>query len=169
MIREILSPQSPRRTVMQARPRFKRPFHLVTSLVRALDIDIPIDPEGAFGLLYEMILMGHYPFGWHAPNGYPDTVQAWGSNLVPRWAYATRLLDYWVYHAYLDIEAIQTRLRQTGKPWAQAIDLLLTGGAMRSQDVDRVHTFLTDKPLFTERTLREAIGLAACSPSYQFY
>ena len=72
-----------------ARPKFKRPFHLVASLLRASNANVA-DPR----LLFEMLfIMGHAPFYWPTPDGYPDSLAAWAVSLVPRWQFATYIFE----------------------------------------------------------------------------
>jgi hypothetical protein len=43
-------------------------------------------------LLFYLPGMGHMPFDHVQPDGYPDTVEAWGSSLLPRWDFAAVML-----------------------------------------------------------------------------
>ncbi|MEQ8762451.1 MAG: DUF1800 domain-containing protein [Planctomycetota bacterium] len=164
MLRDIFSPQSPAAFVRFAQPKFRRPFLMATSLLRAFEIGLA-DPTG---MLYEMIVMGQYPFGWHAPNGYPDVTGAWASNLRPRWSFASRLFDNQSWGTPIDRYAITARINDTGiTDRAEAINVVLTGGRLARRDVNAIRAHIQSEPVYTWRVLREAIALAASSPSYQ--
>src|SRR5262249_3528782 len=66
--------------------KLRRPYHFVMSLVRALQPEI----TDLTGLFYEMYPLGQMPYDWSPPNGYPDSFDAWGSALLPRWSFASR-------------------------------------------------------------------------------
>jgi hypothetical protein len=69
-------------------PKFRRPFHYVSALLRTLEADVR-DPLYVVFLLFAM---GHAPFEKVTPDGFPDTVEAWGRSLLPRWRFASALL-----------------------------------------------------------------------------
>ena len=50
--------------------KFKRPMELLAAATRTLAVDV--GPEGNQPLLNVLRNMGQLPFGWAAPNGYPD-------------------------------------------------------------------------------------------------
>lgn len=66
-------------------PRFKRPFHYVASVMRATLADI----RDTAPLLEYLGRMGHAPFQYPTPDGYPDSGEAWHGTLFWRW----RLLE----------------------------------------------------------------------------
>lgn len=162
MVRAILS----RANLREAAPRFKRPLTFAYSLVRALDLTITGTQQ--FGA--ELSLLGQLPFGWPAPNGYPDSIFAWGSNVLPRWDFASRALAGQVPGLSVDPAHVQGLLAAAAKPTiAEAIDYVLTGGAMDAEDVAEVQAYVDSFPTPNWLVLREAIALAASSPSYQFH
>lgn len=61
--------------------KLKRPFELVTSLLRVTNASY----SGNRGLIYRLEEMGHRPFGWATPDGYPDTAVEWTGNMLDRW------------------------------------------------------------------------------------
>lgn len=69
-----------------APPKYRRPFEYTVSVMRALSYQIE-NQEALFrGLRDALDAMGHIPFAWAAPNGYPDHGAYWMSgNLLPRW------------------------------------------------------------------------------------
>ncbi len=57
--------------------KFKRPLEMLSSATRTLAVDI--GSEGNKPLLNVLRNMGQLPFGWQAPNGYPDAAGAWAN------------------------------------------------------------------------------------------
>ena len=67
--------------------KLKRPFHLAASAMRALNPSI----VSLTTLTGQLTTLGHQPFAWDTPDGYPDKVEYWAGNIVPRWNYASVL------------------------------------------------------------------------------
>ena len=166
MIRTILSRQSVQLVNAAARPKYVRPFRLLVSLLRALDQDLK-HPDG---LIYELQALGHVPFGWATADGFPDSREAWGPNLLSRWNFASRLLDAKISGVPLTQSHVIGVLLSTGATYVEdAIDLMLTGGRLAAQDKARIRDFVASFPRLTWQVVREAIALGAASPSYQVY
>lgn len=68
-----------------APPKFKRPFEYTISVMRALDYEIARPPRFFRWMLDHFRALGHVPFAWPAPNGYPDVGSYWMANLLARW------------------------------------------------------------------------------------
>jgi uncharacterized protein (DUF1800 family) len=64
-----------------APPKFKRPFDLAVSFMRAADVNYNGDPK----IMNVLEKLGQRPFAWPRPDGYPDIALRWGGNLVDRW------------------------------------------------------------------------------------
>jgi uncharacterized protein (DUF1800 family) len=71
----------------ERRSKFKRPFHYLVSLYRALGV--PTD--GGMELQRALRRMGHMPFDYPTPEGYADVGEDWMSTLLGRWDFALRL------------------------------------------------------------------------------
>ena len=73
----------------RARPwdnrKVKRPIQFAVGLVRALGRETSDSFEE---LLTRLAGLGQRPFYWAAPNGYPDSSQAWAGDLYGRWSFA---------------------------------------------------------------------------------
>jgi uncharacterized protein (DUF1800 family) len=166
MIREILDLQHVHLVDPWSQPKFVRPSRLVVSALRALGLEV----SHATGILYELESLGHLPFGWPTPDGYPDRIEAWGSNLLSRWRFATRLFDAKISGIPMAEQPVMDALSATGEPEiVDAIDVLLTGGTMASEDKARLHDFLAITPLPGWTEVRETLALALSAPSSQFY
>lgn len=66
--------------------KVKRPFGVLCSALRALDAEVEPQAAGR-ALLAVLQRMGHLPFDWHPPNGFPDVAGAWvnTNGLLNRW------------------------------------------------------------------------------------
>jgi len=63
------------------------------SLIRVLDFQ-PNRPDRYYRQLLGLLdSMGHVPFAWPAPNGYPDVDAYWMQNLLPRWNLVITMLN----------------------------------------------------------------------------
>jgi hypothetical protein len=68
-------------TFFAAPPKIKRPFELLTSILRTLNANYDGNPN----LIDTLNRMGHRPFGNPTPDGYPDTAEKWNGNMLGRW------------------------------------------------------------------------------------
>jgi uncharacterized protein (DUF1800 family) len=166
VLRTILSQESLAAAQAWKKGKLKRPFHFASSLLRALGADV----HDAGGVLGALTTMGQLPYDWPAPNGYPDALVAWSGGLHGRWTFASNLLDGAIAGIELDANSVLAAL---GHPLpsdaGRAINALLTGGTMRPNDEAAVQAYVDSFPNVDWPVLREAIALAASSPSYQWY
>ncbi|MBV6395870.1 MAG: hypothetical protein HFACDABA_01457 [Anaerolineales bacterium] len=72
-----------------AGPKYKRPVNFVVSALRLLNAET----DGDNPIQDYLMQMGQSYFLWPTPDGYPDGVQAWQGNLMPRWQFAFALLN----------------------------------------------------------------------------
>lgn len=164
-MRAVLSPQSFAESKAWNAPKLKRPLHLVASSLRSTGGTIT-DPRG---LRNELRFMGQLPFAWAAPNGYPDTLGAWGSNLLPRWTYISNLLAGDVDGAEVPNAALSALFAAVPlSRAASALNLRLTGGRMTRTDIQAVQDFIDGQPTMNSTVAREAVALALSLPSTQW-
>ncbi len=144
-------------------PKFKRPFHLTASLLRATDADI-LEPRF---LEFPLLQMGQIPFFWEPPNGYPDSLAAWGASLLHRWEYGSTAF-FFTNFVGTDLSALLANAGGTVGNEGEAINLILTGGTMTSEEVAEIQQFYDDyrgSPVVNA----DAFGLGASMASYQWY
>lgn len=169
-IRAMLRFLLQKRFMPLATPKLKRPTHLLCSLLRATDSTVTVSGQSSNPIGTTTAALGHRPYTWETPDGFPDSVQAWGSSLLPRWTAATDLLDDRINWASVDpiktIAQIPGGL-QPGRQ-AQAINMLLANGRLPQRDVINLQMFI-DQNMGTTQTLRDAIGIAASLPGFQWY
>jgi uncharacterized protein (DUF1800 family) len=74
---------------LEARPKLKRPYDYAVSALRALGADT----DGGEGLQKALSDLGHLPFAWPTPDGFPDRAARWESGLARRWRFALDLVS----------------------------------------------------------------------------
>ncbi len=150
-------------TNLRAAPlKYKRPLTFAASCVRALDGDVT-DVKGIVSFLRAT---GHVPFGWAAPNGYPDSLNYWAGLILPRWNFATNLATNSIggIKSNMDWLLACTKAEDTVKE----INDRLFGGEMFAKDKAIVLAFLKAEKI-TNGRLAEALGLAMALPGSQWY
>ena len=84
--------------------KFKRPFDFMVSALRALDAQVTIEPAdgGQPGagtrrnpIFQSLTQLGHVPFMWSTPDGYPDKTAAWlnTNGMLGRWNFGLALMS----------------------------------------------------------------------------
>jgi hypothetical protein len=73
--------------------KLKRPFEYVASALRSTAPEI--SQQGHAALYRTLRQLGQVPYGWPAPNGYPDVAPYWtsSSTMVHRWNFGLGLAD----------------------------------------------------------------------------
>ena len=142
--------------------KLKRPFHMMTSAMRALFAEV----QNPLILVRAAEGAGHMPFGWLAPNGYPDTADYWSGFLLPRWNFASLALTAEEAGVVLDLPFLDPSM--PADEIVTTLDALLLHGTMSSATREAVVDFLQAAPVNPLR-LREAIGLVLASPEFQQY
>jgi len=167
MIRKILSPLSVSTIPDDQLPKLKRPYHLLTSAMRAAEIST----TAPLNLTVELQSMGMVPFWWPTPDGYPDKIESWGKALLPRWEFATRLFGRQVDGNLPEMDTLNALLATApaGSTTAEAISWVLTGGRVDPSYVAGVQAFLDSQTTQPNVVLREAFALMAQSPNFQYY
>ena len=67
--------------------KFKRPFHFVVSALRGTNAETNASRQ----LIDYLLRLGHAPFRYSTPDGYPEEATHWQSTLLWRWNFATAL------------------------------------------------------------------------------
>jgi uncharacterized protein (DUF1800 family) len=163
MIRTIFDPISIALVPQDRLPKLKRPFHLVCSIFRALDANLAQPAQ----LTNELVKMGHQPYVWPTPKGYPDSTEAWGSGLLTRWTFASALFSNSISGVSIAAGPIFANVPRD--QLAAAASQRLTGGSLARTDVAEIQTYVDAFPVITDALEREVLALAAASPSFQLY
>jgi uncharacterized protein (DUF1800 family) len=163
VLRVVLDPQSFADAGVDLAPKLKRPFHLVTSALRASKTSLT-QPNR---ITLELEKLGQGPFEWSPPNGYPDTLEDWGFAVLPRWSFLSRFFDNKIQGNLVDMTVLLAGVSKSAM--GAAINQLLTGGTMAPEDVQSVQAYVNLYPSLTDAVRREALAMATSSPSYQYY
>lgn len=86
--------------------KFKRPFHFVVSALRATNAET----DAARPLVDFLLRLGHAPFRYTTPDGYPETATHWQNTLLWRWNFATALTENRIKGTRVDLEELRARL-----------------------------------------------------------
>ncbi len=166
IVATILQRESLEHSKLSAAPKIKRPQHFAIGLLRALQIR----PTSYNRIVSELAILGQVPFAWPAPNGYPDSLGAWGTSVLPRWDFASKLLNNEINPARPDWPALGALLGGlTQNNLVEKLSLLLTGGTLRPEERAKVDSFVDSSPIFNLQLVRDAAFLIASAPSYQMF
>lgn len=127
-------------------PLFKRPFHFVASALRAIDAET----DGGPAIQEYLARMGHSPFQYPTPDGYPMHAEAWTGTLLWRWQFAAALGE--------------NRIAATSVPWENLTDRAGGGEALMSHLLGRTATD-SERSACAQSGLGPACLLAA--PAFQ--
>lgn len=160
VVRAILTPDN----LKVAKPKFKRPFHLMVGALRQLQAQV-----GDQGSLRgsHLIPAGHLPYTWDMPDGFPDQFEFWAGNLLPRWNFASMLPQNKVWNVIVNLPSLLGSAK-TPDAVTIKIDQLLFAGEMLPADRANVLRYLKAKPI-NSRRIQGAFAIALASPSYQWY
>jgi len=173
LVRAVFSQDNVTDEGIGAVAKIKRPGHYITSLLRALDVGVDKDswtPNRGDWIVLYTYLLGQMPFDHITPEGYPDDFDVWSHAMLPRWRFASDLLENRIPSSPVDFSKLEGMVG-TFQPdtTPDQIDLLLTGGRMSAEDKAEIAQFVSHARVFDERIVREAIALGAQSPSFQLY
>ncbi|MBL8746908.1 MAG: DUF1800 domain-containing protein [Phycisphaerae bacterium] len=160
MIRVALRPEH----LADALPRFKRPFHLFISAMRALSCSI----TSVGALRTQLRMNGHYPFYWPAPDGYPDEASYWNGLMLPRWNFGALLTNGNITGASVDHQAFFLGAA-SAEAMADRIDQMMFGGEMPIAERNLIRNALLPEGIGSSARQRDALGLAVSAPSFQWY
>jgi uncharacterized protein (DUF1800 family) len=126
--------------------KFKRPFHFVVSALRATNAETDASKQ----LVDYLLRLGHAPFRYPTPDGYPEEATHWQSTLLWRWNFAVALGENRIKGTRVSTEKLRVRL----------------GG-----DEALMATFLGRRPSDDEQSAFRASGagfaLLVASPGFQ--
>jgi uncharacterized protein (DUF1800 family) len=146
----------------QAPLKLKRPVHYVVSALRAL-APTANGMSAANAYLSET---GQELFKWETPDGYPDALEYWAGNLLPRWNVANRIVSE-RSGTQLDVDVTAY---QAGTPEAavNVMDRELFGGEMPVVTRTALQTYAR-AGTWDETRVRETLALALSAPAFQWY
>jgi len=158
MLRAMLNDQ----WITAAPMKLKRPFHLAVSALRSVNANVmSVSPLNS-----SLSTLGHQAFAWDTPDGYPDKVEYWAGNILPRWAFASSLTGL---NSTTTIQVDSGMWRGTSP--AGTIDLIdqnFFGGEMPVVTRTALTSYAGATTLNDAKT-RELLALAIASNSFQWY
>jgi uncharacterized protein (DUF1800 family) len=160
MLRAILTPNN---LATDFGPRYKRPFHLVASALRAAGANI----TNAASLRTRLTQCGHMPFLWSSPDGYPDTLEYWSGLMLPRWNVGASLASSSISGTTIDFNAFYSGATNATQ-MADRLNERLFNGELPAAERDRLRQHLLPDPPSTTRR-NDTFGLAVAAPSFQYY
>ena len=116
-----------------------------------------------------LLLMGHVPFLWGPPDGYPDALSSWASSLIPRWQVASWMFDGLLPASFDLLGLLDAEGGDVPGEQAAAINQILAGGMLSGKEVTLLQDFFDDSSPPMLDALRDTFGLAASLPSSQWY
>lgn len=155
-------------------PKFRRPYHFVTSLLRTFD---GVVDNGNETMSY-LTGMGHVPFDCAPPTGYPDSVENWGPLILPRWSYAAVLLKPFFGNyrgvSFMDMGELEQRLGvdipvANRRGLAERMNENLFGGTLTPREEELLQGFVASYPGALDTTaVFDCLCLAASLPGFQW-
>lgn len=163
MLRALFRPAALATIPPAALPKYKRPFHLIASILRA----VPFHHAQVDALSDQLAFLGHDPFRWPTPDGYPDRLEAWASGEQGRWAVVHALFANQVPGVSFDPANVFAGVPRS--QLAATANERLAGGGLAMRDVTAIQLYADSFPNVTDALLREVMVLAASAPSFQMY
>ncbi|MGH7133322.1 MAG: DUF1800 domain-containing protein [Phycisphaerales bacterium] len=169
MLRTILTPAN----LYESPLRYKRPFHLFVSAMRA----VPTFIVTTGSLRTQLAKAGHLPFNWGPPDGYPDTTEYWIGLLLPRWNFGAQV-PIASSPTSTGIGGIRMVITDTGGLLAtlttrdtviNRLNQAMFGGEMNAVDKERVRIYMPASGTISNTSKQESTGLAIDSPGFQWY
>jgi uncharacterized protein (DUF1800 family) len=154
--------------VIWSPPLFKRPFHYIVSALRVMNANIT-----NMATIRQTYLagLGHTPFAWGPPDGYPQEFEYWGGLPLPRWNFAFQLANNSIGGVTVDTTALLAGATTPGQI-TDRIDTLIFAGEMPAADKAALMTYLRPTGSATvpsSTQIRDAFGLAMSSPAFQWH
>jgi len=84
--------------------KFKRPFHFIVSSLRATGAET----DSGLEIVDYLKRMGHAPFNYPTPDGYPEQAAPWMGTLLWRWNFAVALSENKLKGTKIDFAALRT-------------------------------------------------------------
>ncbi|HXT15982.1 MAG TPA: DUF1800 domain-containing protein [Gemmatimonadaceae bacterium] len=148
--------------IPQAPMKLKRPFHFAVSAVRALTPTV----FSFSAITTQLNTLGHLIFSWDTPDGFPDKLEYWAGNILPRWQFGTAMSQF---NSTVTL-AVDLTPYKAGSP-ANAVDLInqnFFGGEIPSVTSTALLNYAGTATL-TDAKTRELIALAISANAFQWY
>ncbi len=108
--------------------KLKRPFHFVVSALRAANAAT----DGGHPIVNALLRMGHAPFRYPTPDGYPEVATHWTNTLLWRWNFAVSLSGNQLAGTKIDLAVLQEKLGGAPALYASCLGRAPTAGELRA-------------------------------------
>lgn len=135
------------------RAKVKRPLRFIVSALRALGLTGPVDPAAIDWLTR----MGHRPYGWPTPDGYPSSGLAYVASLMSRFQWVNALVGGRADETRVPVDALARAAR--GGPPAEALLAHLFGRRPSPRELE----------LTAEAEPERLLALGLSSPAFQVF
>lgn len=141
--------------------KFKRPLEYVISVLRSLQATY----NGSKQLVERLQTMGHRPFGFNTPDGYPDTADEWVGSLVPRWNFVQDVVTGNQAGVSIGIQHWTRLVQQQGQ---QALTNAILLRDMTQTEQQALDTVVTNSSSLSQSDVRANLGVLLSSPAFQW-
>lgn len=162
MIRAILTSQ----TIAVAPAKYKRPFHLTVSAMRALGAT-PATVPNVRNARFNNEALGMPLFRWDQPDGYPDSVSWWSGLVISRWQHLQYLSSQTSTTTYRS-DSMLFRAPDTAEGVVNQIGVRLFAGEMTTAMRTSLLTYLRGAA-YNDARVRETLSLALSANEFQWY
>ncbi|MBA3671048.1 MAG: DUF1800 domain-containing protein [Gemmatimonadaceae bacterium] len=142
--------------------KFKRPFHFLASSLRVMYPAV----TSLAGQNAQLVAVGQPLFMYETPDGYPDKVEYWGGNIMPRWNYASTITALAAGEVIPDIAGFMRG--NSADSTIAAIDTRIFGSEMDPALRASLTTYLK-AAAYSAARVRETLALALSANSFQWY
>ncbi|NDJ61034.1 MAG: DUF1800 domain-containing protein [Chloroflexi bacterium] len=156
-----------------APPKLKRPYEYIISLLRAMNYDVRNQGSLFRAVSAPLQAMGHLPFTWPAPDGFPDVASAWSDTLLMRWNSAIAAAGGSLPGAIADTDALVEVLVQNGvalelEPVLTFLPNYFYGRALTNDELNIVLDFARAAPGDDGEKIGAGIALLLAAPAFQY-
>jgi uncharacterized protein (DUF1800 family) len=146
----------------------KRPFKFVVSALRATGADTHAGP----GITEALHRMGHGPFQYPTPDGYPDQELPWMGTLMWRWNFALALANNSQPGARVALAPLLKALGSETRLNTEGLFGHCTGRSPTAAELEAFaaasdRSEASPGKISTETTAGQTLGLILCSPAFQ--
>lgn len=164
MLREILYSNEFKES---AGSKMKRPFQYVVSCLRATGADTMAGDE----VLEFLTRMGHGPFQYPTPDGYPTEANPWLGTLLWRWNFAFALCSNSIETAKVELADLCTAVGLEDlagiKKSPETLFAYLAGRRPNAEERKAFKDYISQRNFDDEKVRDELVGLILSSPAFQ--
>ena len=147
--------------VSSAPMKYKRPFHLLVSALRASKATI----TNTASIIGQFSVLGQPIFMWETPDGFPDAIEYWAGAIMPRWQFASTAANLRGTPIGIDTTPY---LAGTSDAAVDLINTNFFGGELDATTRGQLLTYIKGGT-FNDARVRETISLAIAGEAFQWY